>query len=363
LQFLGGAALFVFALNEVGITAIPYLGALSFVAVIYEKQVAKSDQSSISQQDRIRWMLAVLKPMDDTLPYNPELIGQLSGKTYNHEDKQVKAELGISTYKLVDERVLPDLSKAEIEMTKLEERASIILGTIVFIPILFALLHIFRYVPLSIFIIEILIAIILGMTVFLTQEANYHLEGWTETYEFFDDHLDLLITNPRLALSIHPISSQYYRNQELGIQPRSMKSIPASSFIQAVMNLVIGLDAHTREIYLKSILTSIKELPTKERLLKERWNAYTTRVLLISISSTALGGLFASLAIFSIPQLQTPGLPLQSTPFLPWGEYILLMSLNLIVLTKWYEPKRVIRYFIILSGVYLGFYFFNGLLI
>jgi len=338
-----------------------WYGSLSIVLLILTYRYLHGIDE-IDDTARLYWFYTILTRLDTSIRTN---IHRIQHYTLETEITQLglNAELGIQSFQLPNQFELPDAINSEVEMTRLEERASIILGSLVFIPILFALIHLFRSVSLGIFAIEFIIACNLGLLVLQTQEKKYSLDGWDVVYSYLVEHRIALLTNPRRLLTEHPPIKNMGLPQELGILPRPPVKLPSQRFLTLFIQFLIELTGETRELYYKEIIQAIRDLPNKQKLIDEKWQTYRSRVFMISITSTALGGLFSSLTVFSIPQLTAPGFQFATTPFLIWGEYLLTMILNTFVILKWYEPKRTLGYILLLSIIFFGFFTLNGLLI
>lgn len=256
-------------------------------------------------------------------------------------------ELGIEKSKEEEITLIPDIEAAENEMIKAEERASLLIGATVILPILFALAHIFRYVSVPIFILELQATFIAGQLITISQSRSYNVEGWTELINTIkSEMIELPKKGRKLINGLSDLFDNPFANEigmELEVNTKNHAIISGAS----ALKMVSTLSPHHRTLMLNNYLNGIEKLPEKERILNIRWQAYRGRLLLVSSTGVALAALLASLAQFTFPMLWEEIYPIQSTPYLYIGLGILTISLNWIVTRIWLQPIQQIRWIVI----------------
>jgi hypothetical protein len=248
--------------------------------------------------------------------------------------------------------MLPDIIAMEKETSKLEERASVILGSLIFFPVLFALLHLFRSVSLSIFLIELTATIILGWGVISSQEVVYRMKGWDDALNYLITSRDILVSNPWSAIATTSPLGGDYQMYVLGKESRTIADRPSNTFLDNIFQVLMATTPSTRGDLIDHWLFELRSLPQLLESTNQRWEAYRGRMILISTSSTALGSLFVSLVITTFPELSTLGFELSGTTYLAWGQLILIISLNFRVWSNWVDTGTRIKLLIMVCGVY-----------
>ncbi len=271
-------------------------------------------------------------------------------------------ELGIEKSQEEEITLIPDIEAAENEMIKAEERASLLIGATVILPILFALAHIFRYVSTPVFILELQATFIVGQLITISQSRSYNIEGWTELINTIKQGMTEL---PRKGRRLLNSLSDLFRNpfaNELGQELELSKTNHAVASGASALKMVSNLSPHHRVPMLSNYLNGIEKLPEKERILNIRWQAYRGRLLMVSSIGVALAALLASLAQFTFPVLWSEIYPIQSTQYLYIGLGVLTISLNWIVTRIWLIPIQQIRWIVIwVMEYYLVFVFASTL--
>ena len=256
-------------------------------------------------------------------------------------------ELGIEKSKEEEITLIPDIEVAENEMIKAEERASLLIGATVILPILFALAHIFRYVSIPIFILELQATFIAGRLITISQSRSYNIEGWTELINTIKlEMTELPKKGRKLINGLSNLFDNPFAN-EIGLELEVNKKNHAIVSGASALKMVSTLSPNHRTLMLNNYLNGIQKLPEKERILTIRWQAYRGRLLLVSSTGVALAALLASLAQFTFPMLWEETYPIQSTPYLYIGLGVLTISLNWIVTRIWLKPMQQIRWIVI----------------
>ncbi len=323
------------------------------LVLLFKKKMNISNKDIELNTNRNLWLKqTILKSIgsDQNITHNTsaEYDWQLAIETDTLNTKDFAyQELGIEKSKEDDITLIPDIEAAENEMIKAEERASLLIGATVILPILFALAHIFRYVSTSVFILELQATFIVGQLITISQSRSYNIAGWTEVMNTIKQEMvELPRKGRRLLNGLYDLFGNPFAN-ELGLELEPKKTNHAIASGASALKMVSTLSPHHRTPMLNNYLNGIEKLPEKERILNIRWQAYRGRLLLVSSTGVALAALLASLAQFTFPILWSEIYPIQSTPYLYIGLGILTISLNWIVTRIWLKPIQQIRWVVI----------------
>ena len=323
-----------------------------------------SNKASLIEKQRLEWLLSRLETIDSSIISNPDnfwnyLKSNKSKFSYNLFNR----ELGMPQPQIQRRHVAPDLEHAENELAKSEERASILLGVLVFLPVLFGIMHLFRNVTLITYLIELHVFFLLGQLVILSQTQAYQIEGWNDSYQDAEKLLNEIEKLGRRSLLSSNNLVNDARMQELGIEITNKNESPAIMAVGSLLNQAVRLPQNQRQGFLLNTLEKLDDLPKQESLISQRWNAYQNRLYLIGCASVAISAQIAGLSNFTIPKVNTGLELLQTTKYLPWGLFILSIGLNTAVLSYWVSWKKQVLSAVVFGMIYLAIFYLNKLLL
>ncbi|MCY3410260.1 MAG: hypothetical protein INQ03_01365 [Candidatus Heimdallarchaeota archaeon] len=269
------------------------------------------------------------------------------------KDSLSRNELGLTQDIVGRDYVPPDIQLAEEEMVKLEERASFLIAGTIFLPVFFAIIHIFRYVPVSVLLLELAIFLLLSLLLLQTQNPVYDLDGWEEIYSKLEDEKVTIIAGGRTSLHLFPMffASTY---QELGNDSHLLKQSPSALSLFLTLQVMNSLPTQHRSDLLTTYLHELRELPKYEKLHVIRWKAYQTRILLISTVGMALSGMLASIGNFNINNYSEGLIPIRSTPHIWLPLYCLGICITTLYLQRWMAFKKMIPWIFIWTIIYFS---------
>lgn len=361
-------AMNVYLLSFLGIYALITVGGESLVYILitiiilfarYRQIETGKTKADDLQYQRSEWLFDVLNNTigkERTIGDSMYLARMSKLKRYK---KYYQRELGIEDRDHIKQRVSPDFREAETSIIKLEERVSILLGSIMFIPILFALVHMFRNVELILFLIELHAVILLNTMVIQSQLPKYEIQGWKEVFFLVQDKVDEIAQEGRKTTPYFSNLYEYPVLLELGSVPVSMSQIPATRSFAQILEVVYSLPRNKRKTVLENVLNELKSLPVKEQLLLDRFQAYSLRFRIITLVTAAVSGLLVGIASFSVSQLSSSLIPIESTPFLFWGQLILVTTIFYQISRSWEQNQPPIYNLITATIVFVVFYLFS----
>lgn len=349
---------FSFRLDELLAFLLFFIIVVALIVLLFYKKMNMGIKSLELNNNRNLWLKqTILKSIksehkifhNTSAKHNWQLA--LETDTLNIKDFALH-ELGIEKPREEEITLIPDMEAAENEMIKAEERASLLIGATVILPILFALAHIFRYVSVPIFILELQATFIVGQLITISQSRSYNIAGWTELINTIKlEMVELPKKGRRLLNGLSDLFNNPFAN-ELGIELENKNKNHAVVSGASALKMVSILSPEHRAPMLDNYLNGIEKLPEKERILNIRWKAYRGRLLLVSSTGVALAALLASLAQFTFPMLWSEIYPIQSTPYLSIGLGVLTISLNWIVTRIWLIPIQQVRWIVIWMMIY-----------
>lgn len=331
-----------------------YLFADLIVIFLYYKQLVKEeDKKSILISRRSNWLKQLILRATGKDSRN----GWFLDKILDIRDGKAigLAELGFSIKDNKEIAMSPDMEEAESEVVKMEERASYLIGSVIFLPVLFAMIHIFRSVELPIFLFEMQITFLLAQFVSLSNNNAYQVTGWGEMLDLITNIQNEISVDGRKAIGSQEFLLNKFVN-ELGMENIVSSEQHATHVAGMGLTTISRLPPGLREESINTFTREINSLPKSEQLLKIRWKAYKTRLLLISSVGVAISGLLSSLSRFNFEEFSDYLLPIKSTIYLPVGLGILTIGISLLVTKAWMPPRILLRLLIIWTFVYFLIY-------
>ncbi len=299
-------------------------------------------------RNRARWLKAMLLRDVASTPEFEHYVGSITGISSDF----ITRELGMEQNIDIVRNLPPDVSTAEEELVKLEERSSVVLTAAVFIPVVFSLAHMFRYVEAPVVIIEIVTALTVIQSLALFYNKAIRLEGWREALMEFGKMREELISGGRQALTRIPNYFKNIQNLELGNDIDVADVKPSRSAIASVALIIGQLPNGERPKVIDRFIRSTESMPTKEELMEVRWKALNGRALLITTIGVAITGLFAGIASYSFPRIFEQIQVIRPTPYLSIFLFILVVPSSLIITQSWLDRGRQYRWSVIWSTVY-----------
>jgi len=295
------------------------LWAASFL--VYQYVLNLQDMKKVTlNEKRNEWMRELLLQQIDR---NPENIAYINKLTKNRSDFS-NAELAYQSPNTTEYILPPDVQIAEEEMVKLEERSSIILTAVIFIPIIFALAHLFRDVHPGNVVIELLAAMTIIRSLTLYYEKAIKLTGWTEALQRLQNVKKNLIAEGKKALlNIRDLYTNF-NDIELGREILVAQENPAKEAVGTAALIIASSPIHVRQNIFNQFVKGTDSLPFKEKLMEVRWKALKGRAILITTVGVAMTGVLAGLASFSFTELFSAVPSIQPTRML--GIYLLILS-------------------------------------
>lgn len=331
-----------------------YLFADLIVIFLYYKQLVKEeDKKSSLISRRSNWLKQLILRVTGKDSRN----GWFLDKILDIRDGKAigLAELGFSIKDNKEITMSPDMEEAESEVVKMEERASYLIGSVIFLPVLFAMIHIFRSVELPIFLFEMQITFLLAQFVSLSNNNAYQVTGWGEMLDLITNIQNEISVDGRKAIGSQEFLLNKFVN-ELGMENIVSSEQHATHVAGMGLTTISRLPPGLREESINTFTREINSLPKSEQLLKIRWKAYKTRLLLISSVGVAISGLLSSLSRFNFEEFSDYLLPIKSTIYLPVGLGILTIGISLLVTKAWMPPRILLRLMIIWTFVYFLIY-------
>lgn len=331
-----------------------YLFADLIVIFLYYKQLVKEeDKKSSLISRRSNWLKQLILRATGKDSRN----GWFLDKILDIRDGKAigLAELGFSIKDNKEITMSPDMEEAESEVVKMEERASYLIGSVIFLPVLFAMIHIFRSVELPIFLFEMQITFLLAQFVSLSNNNAYQVTGWGEMLDLITNIQNEISVDGRKAIGSQEFLLNKFVN-ELGMENIVSSEQHATHVAGMGLTTISRLPPGLREESINTFTREINSLPKSEQLLKIRWKAYKTRLLLISSVGVAISGLLSSLSRFNFEEFSDYLLPIKSTIYLPVGLGILTIGISLLVTKAWMPPRILLRLMIIWTFVYFLIY-------
>lgn len=331
-----------------------YLFADLIVIFLYYKQLVKEeDKKSSLISRRSNWLKQLILRATGKDSRN----GWFLDKILDIRDGKAigLAELGFSIKDNKEITMSPDMEEAESEVVKMEERASYLIGSVIFLPVLFAMIHIFRSVELPIFLFEMQITFLLAQFVSLSNNNAYQVTGWGEMLDLITNIQNEISVDGRKAIGSQEFLLNKFVN-ELGMENIVSSEQHATHVAGMGLTTISRLPPGLREESINTFTREINSLPKSEQLLKIRWKAYKTRLLLISSVGVAISGLLSSLSRFNFEEFSDYLLPIKSTIYLPVGLGILTIGISLLVTKAWMPPRILLRLLIIWTFVYFLIY-------
>lgn len=344
---------YIFLKAETG-ELLYYLFADLIVIFLYYKQLVKEeDKKSILISRRSNWLKQIILRVTGKDSRN----GWFLDKILDIRDGKAigLAELGFSIKDNKEITMSPDMEEAESEVVKMEERASYLIGSVIFLPVLFAMIHIFRSVELPIFLFEMQITFLLAQFVSLSNNNAYQVTGWGEMLDLITNIQNEISVDGRKAIGSQEFLLNKFVN-ELGMENIVSSEQHATHVAGMGLTTISRLPPGLREESINTFTREINSLPKSEQLLKIRWKAYKTRLLLISSVGVAISGLLSSLSRFNFEEFSDYLLPIKSTIYLPVGLGILTIGISLLVTKAWMPPRILLRLLIIWTFVYFLIY-------
>ena len=257
----------------------------------------------------------------------------------------------------------PDLEIAEEGLIKLEDRSSIILAASIFIPLIFALAHLFRYVTSSTLFWELqsLFLLISGLTSFYIKSLDY--KGWEKSLTKLKEFQDHIIIQGSRSEYLFPELFREVTKRELNQVSKLVNYPSASHAISSVISTSVRLPQTLRKIVLNSFLQLTKDIPVKERTMEVRWKALKARILLTSSIGAASSGLLAGIATFSIPYIVEGLTSLKPTDYLAFALFILTLTSTIKITSPWLAKKERPRWVLLFSGIYWSMFLLTQTLI
>lgn len=331
-----------------------YLFADLIVIFLYYKQLVKEeDKKSSLISRRSNWLKQLILRVTGKDSRN----GWFLDKILDIRDGKAigLAELGFSIKDNKEITMSPDMEEAESEVVKMEERASYLIGSVIFLPVLFAMIHIFRSVELPIFLFEMQITFLLAQFVSLSNNNAYQVTGWGEMLDLITNIQNEISVDGRKAIGSQEFLLNKFVN-ELGMENIVSSEQHATHVAGMGLTTISRLPPGLREESINTFTREINSLPKSEQLLKIRWKAYKTRLLLISSVGVAISGLLSSLSRFNFEEFSDYLLPIKSTIYLPVGLGILTIGISLLITKAWMPPRILLRLLIIWTFVYFLIY-------
>lgn len=344
---------YIFLKAETG-ELLYYLFADLIVIFLYYKQLVKEeDKKSILISRRSNWLKQIILRVTGKDSRN----GWFLDKILDIRDGKAigLAELGFSIKDNKEITMSPDMEEAESEVVKMEERASYLIGSVIFLPVLFAMIHIFRSVELPIFLFEMQITFLLAQFVSLSNNNAYQVTGWGEMLDLITNIQNEISVDGRKAIGSQEFLLNKFVN-ELGMENIVSSEQHATHVAGMGLTTISRLPPGLRGESINTFTREINSLPKSEQLLKIRWKAYKTRLLLISSVGVAISGLLSSLSRFNFEEFSDYLLPIKSTIYLPVGLGILTIGISLLVTKAWMPPRILLRLLIIWTFVYFLIY-------
>lgn len=344
---------YIFLKAETG-ELLYYLFADLIVIFLYYKQLVKEeDKKSSLISRRSNWLKQIILRVTGKDSRN----GWFLDKILDIRDGKAigLAELGFSIKDNKEIAMSPDMEEAESEVVKMEERASYLIGSVIFLPVLFAMIHIFRSVELPIFLFEMQITFLLAQFVSLSNNNAYQVTGWGEMLDLITNIQNEISVDGRKAIGSQEFLLNKFVN-ELGMENIVSSEQHATHVAGMGLTTISRLPPGLREESINTFTREINSLPKSEQLLKIRWKAYKTRLLLISSVGVAISGLLSSLSRFNFEEFSDYLLPIKSTIYLPVGLGILTIGISLLVTKAWMPPRILLRLLIIWTFVYFLIY-------
>ncbi len=341
-------ALFVISLiyilnEEYLINSITFLLVDIFIIYFYYWQLSKVDERTKKFiLSRKLWLKNIV--MRTVIHTSPLLEFEIDAQL--EIDSSIilgRSELGMKNSLILQDAIPPDMKEAENELTRLEERASFLIGATVFLPVLFGMMHIFRSVSLSVFLLELQIFIILGQLVTLSQNRAYNIDGWNKMYAEATNLRNDLISNGRQTMNKFSFVKNVNSN-EIGLNLEFKKMNNAETTYAYAMNSISKLSRSSRAQAFDYFIKEVQDLPKKEQIMKTKWESYKSRILMISTIGMALSALFSSISQFDYSGLSDELLPIKSTIYLPYGLLFLSTTLSLLVSKIWLKNAELVRW-------------------
>ncbi|MCE7736839.1 MAG: hypothetical protein GPJ54_18290 [Candidatus Heimdallarchaeota archaeon] len=352
--FFVAAIISQFFLKAEIIELVYYLLADLIVIFLFYKQLVKEeDKKSILVSRRSNWLKQLILRTTGRDSRNSLYLDNILN--IHNGNAMGQKELGFSIRGNKEIKFSPDMEEAESEVVKMEERASYLIGSVIFLPVLFALIHIFRSVEFPIFLFEMQITFLLAQFVSLSNSNAYQVTGWGEMLDLVEDIRNKIAADGRKAIGSQEFLLNRFVN-ELGMENIVSKEQHASHVAGMALTTISRLPAALREESIDTFTREIISLPKNEQLLKIRWKAYKTRLLLISSVGVAISALLSSLSRFNFEEFSDYLIPIKSTTYLPVGLGILTIGISLLVTKAWMSQRILLRLLIIWTFVYFLIY-------
>ncbi len=250
----------------------------------------------------------------------------------------------------------PDIKYAEEELIKSDERASFLIGITIFIPVIFAMAHIFRYVSIFVLILEGQIAIIIAQIVTTNLQGAYIADGWKINYHKLIKEYENIISNGKAVFS--KFSNCFYNAYlaELGQKSKIQDNLPSNTLTAILLLTISQLPPNIRGVVLDKYLERLAPLPEKEDLIKVRWEAYRGRLFIITTIGMALMAMMSAISRFDF---SNGFIPIETTPFLPIATLIVTLIINSVVTLSWLSHKQLIRWNIIWITIFGIMYYLS----
>ncbi len=315
---------------------------------------------------RSSWLLGLLqRGILSKVMVSPSNIWYLATVTNRIDLTSFRAsELGIEKVQIPDvETFPPDLELAERELTKVEERSSILLSIVVFIPIMFALLNMFRRTEIYLALLEGQVALIFGASLLYYFRQMTNLSGWEKTVSRLNLLKDDIIVLGKRNLINKTDIFEKPRSLEIGMELNKLEGSPALETLATIINIATSLPRELRERFIDRTLEDLKDLPKEEKLVDIRWKAFRARVIFMITTAVAIVGLISGISSFIVPKLVFASLPIGSTPYIEFIIFTLSITLSGLLARLWFQWKEVINWVIVWSLEFWIFRYFAILIL
>lgn len=340
------------AIINLGSTAILYISVIGFLHLLILRRLEiNRNRMTMEQEEELRWIADRIAQVVGYNQYrsryqlNKILKRSISGEL-------AFAELGLDLEEKDISANPPQIIRSETAYTKLEEKATMLIGTNVFIPVLFGIIHLFRSTKTFSLFLELIIALLLTSIVISYQPQIIDLNGWKKNLQRLEGIRNRLNVTGYQELVTFP---ELFRDPyiiETGRLPTPYSDLASTRTTAAILYVAMTSSSSNRNKILDILIHEFRPLSKHEELVAEKWKAYRSRISIISVASVAISGLIASISSILIPIIQLPGGQLETTTNLGLFLYFLVISVNLLTSSFWFTPKELGRHAILWTAIF-----------
>lgn len=290
-----------------------------------------------------QWMKSILlSAVNQELGYSKVFEAQLDSALDIVDHRRYRQnEIGLRTTLQNTKIQFPDVHEAENQILSLEDTVTYSLFGILFIPLLFALSHLFRFPNYS----QIFLALILCLFGFIVIERAifpwFQMEGWNE--------LTTLLSATKLKvqeLGIHSIREfpAYIQNPQrvtLGLPIEYQMRSVSEKFFALTFTTLLNVPPKLRQVLLEKILPNLQEIAESEDRYNNRLRGLRMRIKLLAIVGCATISLLAAIAYGITQEQGILFVGIEPTPHLEWMLVGLVLFGDYLLLRRWMDNKSL----------------------